>query len=119
MARLLGHRQTKGADNRQTNPTATAPHLYSTDGREFQPYRQAHFHKTHLTANAPKFQRLGVAMQIAGLSPDKPCAILQGLSVDIVSAQPSSATPVALKSSVAGVAVVTCLVDSRLRSGSA
>jgi len=25
------HRQTKGADNRQTEPTATAPHLYSTD----------------------------------------------------------------------------------------
>ena len=31
MARLLGHRQTKGAANRQTEPTATAPHLYSTD----------------------------------------------------------------------------------------
>ena len=29
-ARLLGHRQTKGADNGQTEPTATAPHLYST-----------------------------------------------------------------------------------------
>ena len=27
MARLLGHRQTKGAANRQTEPTATAPHL--------------------------------------------------------------------------------------------
>ena len=60
-----------------------------------------------------------MAIQIAGLSPDKPCAILQGLSVDIVSAQPSSATPVALKSSPAGVAVVTCLEDSRLRSGPA
>jgi transposase len=28
--RLLGHRQTKEADNRQTEPTATAPHLDST-----------------------------------------------------------------------------------------
>lgn len=60
-----------------------------------------------------------MAIQIAGLSPDKPCAILQGLSVDIVSAQPSSATPVALKSSPAGVAVVTCLKDTRRRSGPA
>ncbi len=33
MARLLGHRQTKGAVNRQTEPTATAPHLYSTGCR--------------------------------------------------------------------------------------
>lgn len=30
MARLLGHRQTKGTDNRQAKPTATAPHLDST-----------------------------------------------------------------------------------------
>ena len=30
MARLFRHRQTKGAVNRQAEPTATAPHLYST-----------------------------------------------------------------------------------------
>lgn len=28
--RVLGHRQTKGADNRHTKPNATASHLYST-----------------------------------------------------------------------------------------
>lgn len=36
--------------------------------------------------------------------------------VDIVSAQPSPATSIALKSGLAGVAVVTCLSSARLRS---
>ena len=44
---------------------------------------------------------------------------LAGLFADIASAQPSSAGLLALKSSLAGVAVVTCLVDPRLRSGPA
>ena len=62
---------------------------------------------------------LRVATRIAGLNLVDPTVILQELSVDIVSAQPSSATPVALKSSPAGVAVVTCLKDPRFRSGPA
>jgi len=41
------------------------------------------------------------------------------LFADIASAQPSSAGLLALKSSFAGVAVVTCLVDPRPRSGPA
>jgi hypothetical protein len=31
MARLLGHRQTKGADTDKPTPTATASHSYSTE----------------------------------------------------------------------------------------
>ena len=62
---------------------------------------------------------LRVATRIAGLNLVDPTVILQELSVDIVSAQPSSATPFALKSSPAGVAVVTCLKDTRRRSGPA
>lgn len=64
-------------------------------------------------------RRLRVATRVAGLNLIDPTVILQELSVDIVSAQPSSATPVALKSSPAGVAVVTCLKDTRRRSGPA
>ncbi|MBX7133954.1 MAG: hypothetical protein K1X67_14875, partial [Fimbriimonadaceae bacterium] len=60
-----------------------------------------------------------MATRVAGLNLIDPTVILQELSVDIVSAQPSSATPVALKSSPAGVAVVTCLKDTRRRSGPA
>ena len=51
----------------------------------------------------------GVAL---GLLPAKfPRPILARLPADIASAQPSSVAPVALKSSPAGVAVVTCLVS--------
>ena len=35
MARLLGHRQTKGAATDEARPTATAPHLDSTDRHRF------------------------------------------------------------------------------------
>ena len=45
------------------------------------------------------------------LPPDKPRRILTRLPAGIASAQPSSVAPVALKSSPAGVAVVTCLVS--------
>ena len=45
------------------------------------------------------------------LPPEEPRRILTRLPADIASAQPSSVAPVALKSSPAGVAVVTCLVS--------
>lgn len=72
-----------------------------------------------LTGIAPNSRRLRVATRVADLSLIDPAAILQELSVDIASAQPSSVASVTLKSSFAGVAVVTCLVDPRLRSGPA
>ena len=45
------------------------------------------------------------------LPPEEPRRILTRLPADIASAQPSSVASVALKSSPAGVAVVTCLVS--------
>jgi hypothetical protein len=45
------------------------------------------------------------------LPPEEPRPILTRLPADIASAQPSSVASVALKSSPAGVAVVTCLVS--------
>lgn len=72
-----------------------------------------------LTGIAPNSRRLRVATPVAGLSLIDPAAILQELSVDVASTQPSSVASATLKSSFAGVAVVTCLVDPRLRSGPA
>ena len=72
-----------------------------------------------LTGIAPNSRRLRVATRVADLSLIDPAAILQELSVDIASTQPSSVASATLKSSFAGVAVVTCLVDPRLRSGPA
>ena len=72
-----------------------------------------------LAGIAPNSRRLRVATRVADLSLIDPAAILQALSVDIASTQPSSVASATLKSSFAGVAVVTCLVDPRPRSGPA
>ncbi len=50
MVRLIGHRQPKGAETAMPRPTATAPHLYSTD-------RHAPIGGKH-TQGAPPAQRI-------------------------------------------------------------
>jgi hypothetical protein len=47
MARLLGHRQTKGSATDKVSPTATAPPLYSTLGSPAaaDPHRQQKIHE--------------------------------------------------------------------------
>jgi len=80
---------------------------------------------THFTRH---FQAAGIdgpcaefrnSLCVGSLKQDGVRSTLAVLFADIASAQPSSAGLLALKSSFAGVAVVTCLVDPRPRSGPA